>query len=174
MVRLTFHSFAVSSTSPMVETECRLGHAAQKGTRDSNSDRCPSPSPPCLPRPMASPCRPPSPSPTRSWRVPTAPTSPVSLTIPRQSKYKPAKIFKSVVDPPAPGPSATRTNNGPRHITGITFDDRGDQIVTAAEDETFRVWNCKTGKQVSYRNARGLFSSTFSEQSKHYTQESMA
>lgn len=95
------------------------------------------------------------------------------LTVCQQSKYKPAKIFKNVVDSPASGSSALRTNNGPRHVTGITFDDRGDQIVTAAEDETFRVWNCKTGKQVSYRNVRGLFSSTLSEPSRHYTQESM-
>lgn len=39
-------------------------------------------------------------------------------------------------------------NAGPRHITAITFDDRGDQVLTASEDETFRLYSCKTGKQV--------------------------
>jgi len=54
-------------------------------------------------------------------------------------------------------PVAQRSINVPRHITGITFDDRGDTVVTAAEDETFRVWNCKTGKQVLEHHVQGLF-----------------
>ena len=36
----------------------------------------------------------------------------------------------------------------PRHITAISFDDRGDTLITAAEDDTFRLYNCKTGKLV--------------------------
>jgi WD40 repeat protein len=67
-----------------------------------------------------------------------------------QTKFKPAKIFKSAVEPippPTPGGSS-RVNAGPRHITAITFDDRGDQVLTASEDETFRLYSCKTGKQV--------------------------
>ena len=68
-----------------------------------------------------------------------------------QSKFKPAKIFKGAVDnaPQLQGPYASKTQmSGPRNITGISFDDRGDQVVTAADDETFRLYNCKTGKQV--------------------------
>ncbi|KAF8199651.1 WD40-repeat-containing domain protein [Pholiota molesta] len=66
---------------------------------------------------------------------------------------KPAKIFKTAIDTApitqAPGGQQQRPPNPtPRSITGITFDDRGDQVVTAGEDETFRVYNCKTGKQV--------------------------
>lgn len=34
----------------------------------------------------------------------------------------------------------------------MAFDDFGDTLVTAAEDETFRLYNCKTGKQVSMMN----------------------
>ena len=67
-----------------------------------------------------------------------------------QSKLKPAKLFKTAVDPaasPTPG-GRSPPNQGIRHITGISFDDRGDQLITAAEDETFRLYNCKTGKQV--------------------------
>jgi COMPASS component SWD2 len=68
-----------------------------------------------------------------------------------QGKFKPAKIFKTAVEPPSPTPgsySQRSANTGPRHITGISFDDRGDQVITAAEDETFRLYNCKTGKRV--------------------------
>lgn len=70
-----------------------------------------------------------------------------------QSKLKPAKIFKKAVEPaPPPSPSAytSRSNHVPdtRQITGISFDDRGDHLITAAEDETFRLYHCKTGKQV--------------------------
>ena len=70
-------------------------------------------------------------------------------------KLKPAKVFKAAVEqpqpqtPPSPGTPASRSPNvGPRHITGISFDDRGDQVVTAAEDETFRLYSCKSGKRV--------------------------
>ncbi|KAM6504271.1 WD40-repeat-containing domain protein [Amanita muscaria] len=62
------------------------------------------------------------------------------------NRFKPAKIFKSAVDP---GPPTTPGGQGrptARHITGISFDDRGDTLVTASEDETFRLYNCKTGK----------------------------
>ncbi|KAH9856519.1 WD40-repeat-containing domain protein [Lenzites betulinus] len=68
------------------------------------------------------------------------------------SKLKPARIFKNAVEqqpPPSPGSASPRPSQlGPRQITGISFDDRGDQVITAAEDETFRLYNCKSGKQV--------------------------
>jgi WD40 repeat protein len=69
-----------------------------------------------------------------------------------QSKFKPAKIYKDAIEaapPKSPGAGPSRGFSGPRHITGLSFDDRGDQVVTAAEDETFRLYNCKTGKRVS-------------------------
>ncbi|EJD49659.1 WD40 repeat-like protein [Auricularia subglabra TFB-10046 SS5] len=63
------------------------------------------------------------------------------------AKFKPAKIFKQAVDPaPAPVVTPGRAAQAPRHITSLSFDDRGETLVTAAEDETFRVYNCKTGK----------------------------
>lgn len=71
-----------------------------------------------------------------------------------QMKLKPAKVFKAAVEqlpqpPPTSGTSGSRMPNaGPRHITGISFDDRGDQVITAAEDETFRLYSCKSGKRV--------------------------
>ncbi|TFY55467.1 hypothetical protein EVJ58_g8234 [Rhodofomes roseus] len=66
------------------------------------------------------------------------------LTPQLMTRLKPAKIFKAAVEqpqaPPSPGTSASRSPNaGPKHITGVSFDDRGDQVVTAAEDETFRL-----------------------------------
>ncbi|KAI0360079.1 WD40 repeat-like protein [Trametes cingulata] len=80
------------------------------------------------------------------------PAPPLVLTPALMSRLKPARIFKNAVEqptPPSPGSASPRANQlGPRHISGISFDDRGDQVITAAEDETFRLYNCKSGKQV--------------------------
>ena len=66
-----------------------------------------------------------------------------------QAKLKPARIFKDAIElPPPVSPGPNKQQPEPRQITGIAFDDRGDQVLTAAEDETFRLYNCKTGKQV--------------------------
>ncbi|KZT29704.1 WD40 repeat-like protein [Neolentinus lepideus HHB14362 ss-1] len=75
----------------------------------------------------------------------------LALTPALMSKLKPAKIFKGAVEqlpPPNHGNFPSRNANlGPRHITGICFDDRGDQLITASEDESFRLYSCKTGKR---------------------------
>jgi len=69
-------------------------------------------------------------------------------------KLKPAKIYKFAVDSQPSGPSSNintqrpSSSSGSRSITGISFDDRGDQVITAGEDETFRLYGCKSGKQV--------------------------
>ncbi|KAG6332493.1 hypothetical protein ID866_6595 [Astraeus odoratus] len=88
--------------------------------------------------------------------IPNGSNAPAPATIPLtnslMTKLKPAKIFKNAVEPtppPTPG-SSTRSNPGPRHITSISFDDRGDQVLTASEDETFRLYSCKSGKQVVF------------------------
>ena len=52
------------------------------------------------------------------------------------------------VEPAPPPPPGSRVAVQ-RHITGLSFDDRGDQLIIAAEDETFRLYNCKIGKQVA-------------------------
>ncbi|KDR78902.1 hypothetical protein GALMADRAFT_244550 [Galerina marginata CBS 339.88] len=74
----------------------------------------------------------------------------VALSHQTMAKFKPAKIFKSAVEsqpPPTPGSQPQRpTNPTVRSITGISFDDRGDQLITAGEDETFRLYSCKMGK----------------------------
>ncbi|KAH9945293.1 WD40 repeat-like protein [Epithele typhae] len=83
------------------------------------------------------------------------PPAPLSLTPTVMSKMKAAKVFKTAVEPSAPlspGHSgrSPQAQQGPRHITGLSFDDRGDQVITAGEDETFRLYNCKTGKRVLF------------------------
>ncbi|KAF7327529.1 WD-REPEATS-REGION domain-containing protein [Mycena kentingensis (nom. inval.)] len=83
--------------------------------------------------------------------------SSLQLNLATMSKFKPAKIFKGAVEPPpTPGtPNQPRPQYpGPRHITGIAFDDRGDQVITASEDETFRLYSCKTGKQVKILHSK--------------------
>ncbi|EIW84216.1 WD40 repeat-like protein, partial [Coniophora puteana RWD-64-598 SS2] len=86
---------------------------------------------------------------------PTAPNASssaatISLNDAIITKLKPAKIFKGAVEPTPQPPSggSPRGHTGPRHITALSFDDRGDQVVTASEDETFRLYNCKTGKHL--------------------------
>ncbi|KAH8118127.1 WD40 repeat-like protein [Phellopilus nigrolimitatus] len=79
-------------------------------------------------------------------------TSTLNLNNTFMGKFKPAKIFKTAVEPVSPaspgGMSHRAMHQGPRHITGLTFDDRGDFVVTAAEDETFRLYSCKSGKHI--------------------------
>ncbi|KAF7424272.1 member of Set1p complex, histone methyl transferase [Pleurotus ostreatus] len=68
------------------------------------------------------------------------PPQTMTLTNQLMGKFKPAKIFKGAVEAtPPPSPGGRTSSNGPKHITGISFDDRGDQVITAAEDETFRL-----------------------------------
>ncbi|CAE6522067.1 unnamed protein product [Rhizoctonia solani] len=74
------------------------------------------------------------------------PPSQIVLDENLMQRLKPARIFKSAVDNDAPGPPGR--HNLPNHITGLTFDDLGDFLLTASEDETFRLYNAKTGKHV--------------------------
>ncbi|KAI0091350.1 WD40-repeat-containing domain protein [Irpex rosettiformis] len=78
----------------------------------------------------------------------TAPTqNMLALSTMTMAKLKPARIFKDAIEPPPPvSPGPNKQQPEPRQITGIAFDDRGDQVLTASEDETFRLYNCKTGK----------------------------
>ncbi|KAF5342163.1 hypothetical protein D9611_001622 [Ephemerocybe angulata] len=55
-------------------------------------------------------------------------------------KFKPAKVFKAAVDAgPPPTPTQRPSNQGPKQISGICFDDKGECVITAGEDETFRL-----------------------------------
>ncbi|KAH7106455.1 WD40-repeat-containing domain protein [Auriculariales sp. MPI-PUGE-AT-0066] len=69
----------------------------------------------------------------------------VPLTNERMAKFKPAKLFKAAVEPP-PANSTPRAQSTPRHITSMSFDDSGGQLVTAGEDDAFRLYSAKTGK----------------------------
>lgn len=66
------------------------------------------------------------------------------------TKLKPAKIYKGAIEQtPAPAGTPQRSSStGPKHITGLSYDDRGENLITAAEDETFRLYNCRSSKQV--------------------------
>lgn len=59
-------------------------------------------------------------------------TDSLSLPIP-QSSFKPAKIF----------PDATKKGHS---TTSLTFDEHGDTVLSCGDDETFKLWSCKTGK----------------------------
>ncbi|KAG2336229.1 WD40 repeat-like protein [Suillus weaverae] len=53
-----------------------------------------------------------------------------------------------------------RSHQGPQHITAITFDDGGNQVLTAAEDETFRLYSCKTDKHLTMIHTTIIHTST--------------
>ncbi|KAJ7056556.1 WD40-repeat-containing domain protein [Mycena amicta] len=85
------------------------------------------------------------------------PAQTLQLNVATISKFKPAKIMKAAVEPlpPSGTPNQPRPQHpGPRHITGIAFDDRGDQVITASEDETFRLYSCKSGKQTKILHSK--------------------
>ncbi|KAJ7273437.1 WD40-repeat-containing domain protein [Mycena haematopus] len=78
----------------------------------------------------------------------TAPPAPTTIPLSNavMAKFKPAKIIKGAVEAlPPPG-----TTNQPRPH----FDDRGDQVITASEDETFRLYSCKSGKQTKILHSK--------------------
>lgn len=57
----------------------------------------------------------------------------IELTPKLLSSFKPAKVFTEQV----------QKNT---QITSLSFDDKGEFLVTAGQDETIQLFNCKTGK----------------------------
>ncbi|KAJ7220043.1 WD40-repeat-containing domain protein [Mycena pura] len=98
----------------------------------------------------------PPPSTSNNGSAPPPALASIQLNNASMTKFKPAKIMKGAVEPLlAPGtPNQPRPTQGPRHITGISFDDRGDQVITASEDETFRLYSCKSGKQMKILHSK--------------------
>ncbi|KAJ1307556.1 hypothetical protein OPQ81_001653 [Rhizoctonia solani] len=84
-------------------------------------------------------------NPPSSGQAPSAPSQ-IILGEAIMKRLKPARIFKSAVENDTS--SQPGRHNLPNHITGLTFDDLGDFLLTASEDETFRLYNAKTGKHV--------------------------
>ncbi|KAJ7086090.1 WD40-repeat-containing domain protein [Mycena belliarum] len=98
-----------------------------------------------------------APQPTANLAVPTPGPAALPLNAPTMAKFKPARIIKGAVEPlPPPGTSSQPRPQypGPRHITGISFDDQGNQVITASEDETFRLYSSKTGKQTKILHSK--------------------
>ncbi|WWD18223.1 hypothetical protein CI109_102673 [Kwoniella shandongensis] len=59
------------------------------------------------------------------------------------SFLKPAKQFKDALS------ETTSTISGnPHNITSLSFDDTGDRLVSAGDDDTFVLWDCKKGKKI--------------------------
>ncbi|KAH8100905.1 WD40-repeat-containing domain protein [Cristinia sonorae] len=105
--------------------------------------------------------------------------STLRLTPQLMGRLKPSKIFKNAVEPtppPSPSPSSPRPPNvNPRQITGISFDDRGDQVITAGEDETFRLYSCKTAKRVhSFLVVKTLYSKKYGVDLPRFTHKNTA
>ncbi|KAG9104971.1 member of Set1p complex, histone methyl transferase [Ceratobasidium sp. 370] len=85
------------------------------------------------------------PPPSSAAGTTPAPQIPLDENI--MQRLKPARIFKGAVETEATSTASNR-NSMPHHITGLTFDDQGDFLLTASEDETFRLYNVRSGKHV--------------------------
>ncbi|KAL9933343.1 hypothetical protein V8E36_008061 [Tilletia maclaganii] len=59
----------------------------------------------------------------------------LELNASRMANFKPAKVFSEAVE------------KG-QDITSLTYDSKGDYLLTAAEDDTFNLYSCKKGKLV--------------------------
>lgn len=53
-------------------------------------------------------------------------------TVP-QASFKPSRVFR-------------KHNEPGRSFTSLSFDDKGEFVISAAEDETMQLFNAKTGK----------------------------
>jgi COMPASS component SWD2 len=58
-------------------------------------------------------------------------------------------VFTNAVDAPAQD-GTVKKSPSPAQITGLSFDDRGETLVTAGGDETFKLYNIKSGKCVLF------------------------
>lgn len=60
---------------------------------------------------------------------------PLTLSLDLVSSFKPAKVFKEFVQPDC-------------RVTSLDYDDRGELCVTASDDETIQLYNCRSGKHI--------------------------
>ncbi|KZO96628.1 WD40 repeat-like protein [Calocera viscosa TUFC12733] len=89
------------------------------------------------------------------------PGTPLPITPASISRLRPARVFQKAVEP---GPSEPSGGGpGPRMITSLSFDNTGEFLVTAAEDEAFKLYNCRQGKLVKplYSKKYGVDLATF-------------
>ena len=60
---------------------------------------------------------------------------PLALSLELVSSFKPAKVFKDFVQHDC-------------RVTSLDYDDRGELCVTASDDETIQLYNCRSGKHI--------------------------
>ncbi|KAK8865601.1 hypothetical protein IAR55_000745 [Kwoniella newhampshirensis] len=72
----------------------------------------------------------------------------VPLTYDLISSLKPAKQFKDAFGDSSPSTSFLSGAQNPHNITSLSFDDTGDRLVTASNDDTFVLWDCRKGKKI--------------------------
>lgn len=69
--------------------------------------------------------------------APTAgvPSGSLALSLGLVDSFKPAKVFHEFVQPDC-------------QVTSVDYDDRGEMCVTASNDETIQLYNCRAGRYV--------------------------
>ncbi|OXC65101.1 hypothetical protein AYX13_05713 [Cryptococcus neoformans] len=68
----------------------------------------------------------------------------VLLTSDLLSSFQPAKRFKDAVLEPTSTPSGPKTHS----VTTLTFDDTGDRLISAGDDNQFILWDARKGKKI--------------------------
>ncbi|OCF56750.1 compass component swd2 [Kwoniella mangroviensis CBS 10435] len=98
------------------------------------------------------------PSSSSTSRGPGGPTNNAPVTVPLSidllNKFRPSKHFKDALDPESSTSTPTSfldqqsQAGGLKNITSLSFDDTGDRLVTAGNDDMFVLWDCKKGKKI--------------------------
>lgn len=57
------------------------------------------------------------------------------------TSFRPSKVFK-------------KHNQNGKPFTAISFEDRGEFVITSAQDDTMQLFNCKTGKHTKVLNSK--------------------
>ncbi|EIW72712.1 hypothetical protein M231_07216 [Tremella mesenterica] len=78
----------------------------------------------------------------------TAGPSTTGLTKNVVSAFRPAKVFKNLIEAPQTAVKGDPwLTHSPKSITSISFDETGERCVTAVGDETFMLWDARKGKK---------------------------
>ncbi|ORY56807.1 WD40 repeat-like protein [Leucosporidium creatinivorum] len=87
-----------------------------------------------------------------------ASTSSATLTLSPEilASFKPARVFR-------------KHNEAGRSFTSLSFDDKGEQLITAGEDETIQLFNARTGK-----HQKQLYSKKYGVHLTRFTHKSSA
>ncbi|WVW80485.1 hypothetical protein I302_102468 [Kwoniella bestiolae CBS 10118] len=79
----------------------------------------------------------------------------VPLSVDLLNKFRPSKHFKDALDPessstslPSPPSLSNDAGSAGKNITSLSFDDAGERMVSAGNDDMFVLWDVKKGRKI--------------------------